>query len=374
MRILYLGEDAPHSSSLDRARALMRLGHEVAIVNPERGLASNRVMSALHYRTGYRFGRNRVRRAVLSAIGEERFDVVWVDGGRVLDPSVLRLLRKRCHRLVNYNLDDPFGQRDGRCWDTFRQSVPEYDLLCVVRVENVREAIALGARRVLRVWRGYDPAAHSPKSLTAQDRQRLSSEVLFLGTWMSERGAFLVELVNRGLPLRIYGNRWNKAPEWPHLRKHWCGPGLLGDEYVKAIQCARISLGLVSRGNRDLHTQRSAEIPYIGSLLCAERTPEHLRMYREDCEAVFWQDAEECVRTCHKLLADEPARKAIAAAGRAKVERLGVANDLVVEGILSALIHGIEPNHLPSGDPSTTIAEGLHAWPGLDRATCAPVT
>jgi hypothetical protein len=356
MKILYLGEDGNHSSSLDRARALMRLGHSVNVVNPQRAIPASRLLSALHYRTGFRFCRRRVANFVLSAAGNRQFEVVWTDGGRALGPSVLREFRRRGSRLVNYNLDDPFGGRDGRCWDTFRQSVSEYDLLCVVRVENVGEAAAAGAKRVLRVWRGYDPAAHRARVLTEEDRRRWRSDVLFIGTWMPERGAFLADLARCGVPLAIYGNRWQKAREWAVLQTHWRGPGLLGDDYVKAIQSARISLGLLSRGNRDLHTQRSAEIPFIGGLLCADRTHEHRQMYREDAEAVFWRDAGECVEKCRWLLRDETMRRAIVAAGRARVLELGIANDEVMNRILNFLLRaghddGLELNQrlpLPS--------------------------
>jgi len=340
MKILYLGDDGEHSSSLDRARALMRLGHDVRIVNPHRAMPAGGLAAAVHYRTGYRFCRKRVANFILEAVGDERFHVVWADGGRALSLSLLREFHRRGSRLINYNLDDPFGKRDGRCWDTYLASVPEYDLLCVVRAENIAEARARGAKRVLRLWRGYDPVTHSPRVLTEEDRRRCSSEVLFIGTWMPERGAFLAELAKYGTGLTIYGGRWQKAPEWAVLQKHWRGAGLLGADYVKAIQCARISLGLLSRGNRDLHTQRSAEIPFIGGLLCAERTLEHRQMYREDVEAVFWRDAGECVEKCRRLLRDETGRRAIALAGRVRVQRLGVANDQVMEKILSLLIEG----------------------------------
>src|SRR5262245_34148764 len=128
MKILYLGDDAKHSSCLHRAQALRRLGHEVFHLNPDRALPSGHWPAAWNYRTGYRFCRRRVARFILRSTKAWNFDVVWVDGGRALGPDLLRTLRQRCRGILNYNLDDPFGKRDGHCWDTYRQSVPEYDL------------------------------------------------------------------------------------------------------------------------------------------------------------------------------------------------------------------------------------------------------
>src|SRR5262245_41436267 len=235
MKILYLGEDVENSSCLHRARALRRLGHEVVHLNPDWALTSGRWAVAWNFRTGYRFCRRRVARFILRSASASTYDIVWVDGGRAVSPDLLRTLRWRCQGVINYNLDDPFGRRDGRCCAPFRRSVREYDVLCVVRAENVNEARRHGAKRILRVWRGYDPIAHAPRSLTAVDRRQWSSDVLFIGTWMPERGGLLAELIRRGVPVTIYGDRWERAPEWSALRRAWRGSSILGADYVKAI-------------------------------------------------------------------------------------------------------------------------------------------
>ena len=183
----------------------------------------------------------------------------------------------RSNAVVNYNVDDPFGRRDGRRWRLYLRSVPCYDLVVVVREVNVAEAYARGARGVLRLYRSADEEAHAPRPLTAVDRAKWTDGVIFVGTWMPERGPLLASLLEAGVPLSIHGDGWRKAAEWPVLQPSWRGPALYGEDYVKAIRHARVCLGLLSKGNRDLHTQRSMEIPFAGGLLCAERTSEHRR-------------------------------------------------------------------------------------------------
>ncbi len=144
----------------------------------------------------------------------------------------------------------------------------------------------------------------------------------------------MARLLELDMPLKIYGDRWQKAREWSAIRQVWAGPGLVGSDYVKAIQGARICLGLLSKGNRDEHTSRSVEIPYIGGLLCAERTGEHLNMYDEEREAVFWNTPEECAAKCQRLLRDESWRVQIAQAGQARCKKNGFLNERVVADIL----------------------------------------
>jgi spore maturation protein CgeB len=197
------------------------------------------------------------------------------------------------------------------------------------------EAKQVGAPRVLHVHMSFDEIAHAPRDLSGFDRTKWKSEVLFVGTWMPERGPFLARLVELGVPLTIRGNRWSKAKEWPLLENFWQGPGIYDDEdYAKAIQCAKVSLGLLSKGNRDQHTQRSMEIPFLQGLLCAERTREHESLYREDEEAVFWSSAAECADKCTYLLGNETVRQHIAERGRARALKNQTSNQSVMAAIL----------------------------------------
>ncbi|WP_245932597.1 CgeB family protein [Aquabacterium olei] len=270
----------------------------------------------------WRLGGHWLSELVISRLREiltgKRFELAYVDNGEYVSARVVKLLKKHAALVINYNIDDPTGPRDGHRFAAYRQAVPDYDLLAVVREENVRELHALGAKKVIRVWRSADEVTHAPRPLTAQDHAQWDCDVLFLGTWMPERGPFLLDLIQRGVPLTIQGGGWQKAPEWVTLRKYWRGGPISGDDYAKAIQCAKINLGLLSKGNRDLHTTRSLEIPALGGVLCAERTAEHLLMYEEGVEAIFWSDAAECAASCAELLADEPQRRSVAERGFAR--------------------------------------------------------
>jgi hypothetical protein len=121
-----------------------------------------------------------------------------------------------------------------------------------------------------------------------------------------------------------------------------------GNTYALAIQSAKVCLGLLSKGNRDLHTTRSMEIPSLGGVFCAERTEDHLAIYKEGEEAVFWSSAEECAAKCRALLADEAWRRSVAEKGRQRYLKNGWTNMKVAERILRAVLELDDP--LPSGN------------------------
>ncbi len=338
--ILYIGDSNSSATSGHRANALKRLGHEVVIQDPYVVFAkplNSRWFGPIHYRTGYRLLQRRIAKWTINLVRTlPKPDVVWVDSGELLGPACLDGLRKFGCPIILYNVDDPTGKRDGRRFDMVIKSLQAYDCVVVVRRETEEECRRLGAQRVIRVLRSYDEEAHKPYAHAKDIQSKYVSEVVFIGTWMrhEKRDEFLLELLNQGVPLSIWGDRWKKSPNWAALEAVYCGGALGGRDYVAAIQGAKLCLGLLSKGNRDLHTQRSLEVPFAGGLLCAERTTEHQEIYQEGKEAVFWDNAAECAAICKELLANDAQREKIRLAGMNKVRALGVGNEDICRRIL----------------------------------------
>jgi spore maturation protein CgeB len=335
--ILYLGPLS--GTSLHRRDAFVRLGCRVCTIEPRALLPRSSWIDRVEWHLSPALLGSFVQRRLAEQLEGQRYDLAFIDNGSLVTAATVRMLRRCCTHVVNFNHDDPFGARDRVRFAAYRGAVPEYDLLVVVRGVNVEEAKRCGARQVLLHPMVSDEVAHAPRPLTAELRARWQSEVAFIGSWMPERGPFLQELVNRGVPLAIYGPGWSKAPEWAELRKQHRADYLEGDDYAYAVQCAKISLGLLSKGNRDQHTTRSMEIPALGGLLCAERTDDHRSFYQEGVEGVFWSDANECAQACGELLADPARREAIAASGH----RRSVHNGYTSERLLRRLLDTLPP-------------------------------
>lgn len=338
MRILYIGDASQGTTSVHRADALRRLGHDVVHLDARDPLPRGRLVGGVGTRLGLWPFVPVINASLRRRIAGRAFDLAWVDAGSEISAGFVRWLKYRGMRVVSYVCDDPLGGRDGPKWNLYRRALREYDLAVVMRSMNIEESLRAGARRVARVLMSYDPIAHAPRHLTAPEQADWGSEVAFIGSWMPERGPFMARLLELGVPLTIRGHHWQKAPEYARIRGALRGPGIYGPDYVRALQGAKISLGLLSRGNRDLHTQRSAEVPFIGrAAFCAEHTSEHEAMFRHGVEAMLWRDADECAAQCKALLADEPARLRMVAAARARIVQLGLSNDATLEWILSGL-------------------------------------
>lgn len=355
MKILYIGHTAPESTSRHRADALTRLGHDVILADPYSVLFNSLkggFLGALHYRTGYRLIQRAVCTWVEGLLSKHAGwpEVVWVNGGELIGAEAANRLRQLGVPMLLYNNDDPTGRRDGRRFDSLLEALPEYDLCVVLREPNVNEFLAYGANAVHRVWMSYDEVAHRPYDNIENIPTAFRSEVAFVGTCIRGEGRdeFLLALIDQGINVAIWGDRWQKSPGWSKLKAHWRGSALSGREYVASLQGAKVALGFLSSGNRDLHTTRSAEIPYARGLLCAQRTVEHLAMYREGEEAVFWDNVGECAEVCRKLLADDALREKIRQQGMTRIRSGSYGNESICNEILAQLLQNQGAKNLSS--------------------------
>ena len=331
-RILYLGKCSPGSTTGHRQAALSRLGHQVTPLHQDEFASSNRRwINRVHYHTGYRLAQNRFLSRLKSRIANQRFDLIWVDSGWWCGRRVAEYLRSKASKLVLLNNDDPtgpgFGLNAGRRWGSLRTAIPIFDLCVIPREFAVAEYQAFGARDVLHRFMGYDEVAHHPARAAEISEETYRHEIVFIGSCMEDRHALLIDLANRGIPLSIYGNGWVNRTGWATLKRYWRGHRIENAEYVAAISRSIACLGMLSKENRDLHTQRSAEIPYAGGVLCGQRTAEHTAMYVEDQEAVFWDTPRECAAKCLRLIDDAAFRESIRHQGRQKVLTLGIGNE-----------------------------------------------
>lgn len=330
MKIVYIGDTNITMTSYHRAQALRRNGHEVLHINPEDMIPNNVLTKKWAFHTGGFIINKVVKKKICNFLSATsgNYNAAIVNNPTLISPQLVDYLSHFCGRVACYINDDPFSGRQ-RQWRLLLKSIPFYDLITVVREPNIHEAYNYGAKEVLRVHMSADEVAHAPREINEEEQSEWKNEVVFVGSGWEDRTLFAAKLIELGVPLTVYGNHWEGQEGWEIVKNHHRRPAL-GEEYVKAIQCAKLCLGLLSDRNRDQHTQRSVEIPYIGSVLCAKRTSEHKKMYEEGKEAVFWDDAEECAEVCFDLLRNEEKRKQIAQNGREKCIENGHLNEKIM--------------------------------------------
>jgi hypothetical protein len=336
LRVLYLSGLTPDYYGEYRLRALRRLPlGSVASLDTGSFASTSRLMSKLQFRLQAGPGVSRLNRAVLEAVEREEANVLLCDKVLSLHPSTLRDLRHRGVITVDYLNDNPFGPRRDPGWRLFRKTIPEYDLHAVPRSSSIADFCQFGAREAMEIRFTYEPTVHFPPASPWTDSNR-ERNVSFIGTPYDERGDFLTRLWRAGIPVDISGSRphWQSTLPADGFDAIFRAGELIGDAYREAIWRSRINLAFVTHSNRDEVAHKSFEITACGAFLLAERTPEHLACFREDEEAVFFSDFDECRAKVERYLNDESARSAIAAAGQRRAWTSGYDNDSMMRRLL----------------------------------------
>ncbi|MEI6657225.1 MAG: glycosyltransferase [Planctomycetota bacterium] len=312
--VLYVGDLSAGSTAEMRLRALEDLGYRVTGVNSATGRISPR-RQPLQY-IAIKMRRPLDMAGVNRRIRREgpQADILWIDKGVTIRPHALRALRRAAPRvkIVGFSPDDMLNANMSSHF--FRQTLPLYDLYLTTKSYNVAELTALGCPRTIFVPNAYDPATHRP---LPDDSEPIAytADVGFIGTFEPDRAGLIERLAEAGVPVVIRGN------DWQAMRRRGI-PGItflpesINDDYARALRTTRINLAFLRKSNRDLQTTRSIEIPACGGFMLAERTDEHRGLFAEGLEAEYFEGTEEMISKAKRYLADEPARQAVARAGR----------------------------------------------------------
>lgn len=319
MKILFFGRKTGNTK--DREMALKKLGHKVYPIYLREEIEGKGILGKYILRTGG-FGCNVYIWSLISKnIKNTKFDLVFINQENYLPKSVVVKISEKYGNIIQYINDDPFNGRRKYFWHSLLKSLPIYKLVVLVREVNVNEALSLGAQNVCKVYMSADENRHAKRQLEIDELKKYSSDVVFIGTCFEERGKFIEKLVKSDINVHIYGNGWDRCKQWEKIKQCHKGNFISGDEYSKTISGSRIALCLLSKYNRDEYTTRSMEIPSIGTFLMAERTKEHMNLYREGIEAEFFETTEECISKIKYYLTKNKERNRIAENGHKRFLR-----------------------------------------------------
>jgi len=246
-----------------------------------------------------------------------RPNVVVVAKGAYLAPETLvRIKHATGAILVNYATDDPFNAAVNTADQV--AAIPLYDVYACPRRAIMDDVTRVGCATVVYAPFGYQPAVHfQEEPRTQAEKDRFCSDVVFAGGCDKDRVPYF-ELLLRAIPglkLHLYGGYWER---YPVLRPYHRGFAI-GRDFRLALHGSKIALNLVRRANRDGHTMRTFEVTACGAFMLAERTPEHLDLYKDGLEAGYFDSPDELVDKVRYYLAHEQERKNIAEAGRRRV-------------------------------------------------------
>lgn len=333
MKILSIGSLSRLSNTcLHRHWALEKIADQIDKVNSREKLIS------IRYRIAFRLfqyglpirlpddskANQQIVNFVTNSIANP-YNIVWIDKGLTINPETLLYIKKFSPKtkIVSYSPDNMVMRHNQS--QNFLDCISLYDIHFTTKSFIIDKLKQLGAARVVFTNKHYEQSFHYPRELTKEEIIKLGGDVGFIGAWEKERCDSIVYLANNGINVKVYGdNKWN---DFKHIKNLSIAPGIYSEDYSKALQAFKISLCFLRKMNSDTQTSRTMEIPACGGFMLAERTDEHLDLFKEGIEAEFFASNEELLEKCKYYLNHEEERIKIAKVGTLRCKTSGYSNE-----------------------------------------------
>ena len=223
------------------------------------------------------------------------YDAIIMEKPKYIFPSNIKLLKKKTGCLVHYSPDDYENTTNKGWYD--KSVLSACHIIITTKLHNLKSLRKkFPGSVVLRQVSG------GPKACPPHARIKYHYDISFVGQFEQDRAAkirMLAKSIDK--KIHIFGPDWNQVKMPPNVIKH---PAIWGEEFVKVLQTTRINLCFLRKANKDTATTRTFEIVSSGSLLIAERTEEHLSLFREFDEAFYFDGDEELKLLTKRLLVE----------------------------------------------------------------------
>jgi spore maturation protein CgeB len=259
-----------------------------------------------------------VNAAVRRAVRREQPDLVLITKGENLRWRTVRACaRGHAGVVVNWDHDSPFWP-ENTSMDLLR-SLPHLDCFFALGRHFLPVLLACGCPRAEYLPMYYNPRRLGVGDIPGPDRQRLASDILFVGRGTPERVAMLAPLARSGLAL--YGD-WDLLPAAHPLRPCVRGRYLNARDYAVALRTCKIAVNALVTQCRGANNLRTFEATGCGAFLLTEHSYEQAaELFAEGAELACFTSPEDLRRKAEYYLAHEPERLAIAAAGQQRALR-----------------------------------------------------
>jgi hypothetical protein len=218
-------------------------------------------------------------------VDTNRIKIIWFDKQIHLRPELLDYFNKIGVFTIFYSHDDQFNVKNQSI--RFAELIVKFNLVVTTKSYNVHEYNEhFKVSNVLLINNAADPSIFFPK----YDLKK-NLNCSFIGFYENDRYNFISEL-SKFHKVNIFSNdqRWYREDE-TIIKNN----SVWDAEYNNTLNSTNINLCFLRKENRDLQTTRSIEVPMSGNLMLAERTSEHLDLFKEGVEADFFTGIEELI-------------------------------------------------------------------------------
>jgi spore maturation protein CgeB len=301
-----------HNTNYYREKALIGLGHDVVFFNVFSYLTLGRLRA--FFPVLQRAEDERINKMLVRACAEGRPDLCLVVGGHTILPDTVRQICALGVRVVLWTTDVPHPQR----FANVLSSAALYDRVFCAGTE----AIEVLGGRCAPVWLPFacDPICHAPQVLSPQEVVRYQRDIVFTGSYYSNRQHVLEALA--AYDIGIWGPLWGRLPMASALKTKAEESRLDFSVWTKIYSAAKIVLVVhYQDGNIPCYqaSPKLFEAMACGAFVLCDDQKDARALFQDKENVVFFKDADDLKQKVDFYLANPQERERIAACGRREV-------------------------------------------------------
>ena len=318
MKILYIGNSDIHGYSYYQYKIIKNIFKNVTLLDLDKAFGKyNAIANVIAWKISSIFFSYFLLKYLKKKINT-KFDIVYIHNVHWVDKSIFFFLKKLSKKIIFYCPDNPFVSRDENRWSILKSVLKYFDLVIFMQKNRLPLAKKFGIKKSIFIPPTIKFKQFYKNKILILYKKKYSTDIVLIATWFKERGILVKDILDSGLKIKVYGNKWEKDINFKKIQ-HVINSAVNHDKYKKIIQNTKIAICLPSEENQDDITNRSLEIPTLGSLLLAKKTKTHSEFFVENKEAVFFKNNKDCINKCKFLLSNEKIRKIISRNGKLKM-------------------------------------------------------
>ncbi|MHB8092081.1 MAG: CgeB family protein [Syntrophales bacterium] len=330
MKILFSGHHNPHFLTITEylEKAIRSLGHELVIFEDRRHLIPGRIRGKLPFLE--RFDLQIINQRLLKMAGEARPDLAIVTGGHRILPETVEKLKKLGTRAVLWTIDAPID------FQPIIAAAPVYDHLFCQGTEAIELFSKAGITNARWLPMACDPDFHHPVDIGASAREKYGNDIVFVGSFYSERARLFEKLAE--FDFAIWGPGWENLSSSSPLRRCVRAAHTTLAEWVKIYSAGKIVLATHYHDPQSSFpvyqaSPRIFEALACGAFVICDQQRDVFALFEEGKHLASFSDINDLKEKINFYLNHPEARKTIAEAGQREV----VANHTYIHRIKELL-------------------------------------
>ena len=317
MNILVTGYHNPHYLTIVEyiENSVVKLGHKLISFEDHQYLFPGRLRKRFPLLEKIDLVRTNRRLRLLAE--EQRPDLIIVTQGFLILKETLKALKAMGSIVVLWVIDAPIH------FAPILEAAPHYDYVFC----GGTEAIAILEKRGIKnlEWLPFacDPDHHFPIKATGHERDSLSKDVAFVGSYYPSRAKILEALQAVDCDFGIWGSGWDTVASSSPLKKHIRKTHTRPEEWIKIYSNSKIVLVTHYSESKEIPVYQVSPKVYEAlacrALVFSDKQRDMAPLFRDGEHLVLFRDVKELQEKIRYFLAHDGERERIARKGYQEV-------------------------------------------------------